>query len=284
MNDELNNLFNKLSDDVKSLLLDGDKINGNNFQRAIDLTRTPEEENAVIEIFLRNSLETDNKWSGVDWNRVEPYKDILIRICSEVGLKELQNPFLVFLPNFYKENPNANLTRDNMIDLNNLYATDKLSREDLLGKSSYGTSHIIFDSNLYANEDVSKMVEYWKWLSNQNNLAKMNWQEVLGANLSNAINDVARNDGQSSDGIPVINKLFYVNGEDGKTNTQSTLEKLLSAGSIGSKRRDRKQVKASNVDSLDSLKDLIIKMGLEQDLTEVELKQMFADVLSELGL
>lgn len=290
MDEEMMALFNELSDDVRSLLLvenpDGSyKINGNNFQNALDKSASVDEENKVIEIFLKNSLATDSKWKGLTWDRIEPYKDILIRICSELGLKELQNPFLVFLPEFYRQNPNADLTRDNMIDLNNLYATDELTREDLLAKGRNGSFNIIFDSNLYANENVDKMVEYWNWLYNDANRSRMNWQEVLTANLTNAINDVAESGGVSNDATPVINKLFYINGNDGKTNSQATIEKLLSAGSIGmGKQKSTQNKNTQNATVLNSLKSGLVKYGKQYNLTEVELKALLNDVLDELGL
>lgn len=308
MDEELMELFNGLDDVVKDLLLvenpDGTfKINGSNFKTALSKS-IGDERDIVCEIFLRHSIATDTeKWKGVTWDKLEPYKDIIIRICRELGFSEVENPFLVFLPEFYRKNRNFNLTRDNMIDLNNLYATNDLTDADLIGKGRAGTDNIIFNPNLYANSDIDKMVKYWNWLFDANNLFRMNWEQIREANLTNAINDVAEEintkilDGEwksASDISDVkkyefLDKLYFVTGDNrSKTNSQNTLEKLFAAGSIARNQQQNmdtaSKTKMTNLNVLDTLKNTIIKAGKDFKLTEVELKALFADALDELGL
>lgn len=299
MNPELEELFNKLSDDTRNLLLVQNpsgsyKIRDNNFQNALESAKSIDEEKIVIEIFLRRLLETNAKWKNITWDKIEPYKDILIRICSELGLKELQNPFLVFLPEYYSR-AKKDLTRDNVIDLNNLYAQDFIDRADLMGKGPSKFDHIIFNSNLYANENVDKMVEYWDWLNNADNLERMNWQEVLDANLTPKINEVA-NELVSLLAIPnstiksvdsYLERLYFLRGSKrGKTNTQETLEDLFAAGSIGDKQDNGKQLSTlknlKGPKSADDLKNMLVAFANKNGLSETELAELFKAVIDEL--
>ena len=115
MDAEIQELFNKLNDKMKEILLvensDGNsEINFSKLSEAQKYATTTDEENALVELFLRQSIATDNKWGNVSMENIEPYKDVLIKLCTELGLKEIINPFLNFLPAFYNKNANANLS------------------------------------------------------------------------------------------------------------------------------------------------------------------------------
>ena len=301
MDTEIQELFNKLNDKMKEILLvknpDGNsEINFSKLSEAQKYATTPDEENALVELFLRQSIATDNKWGNVTMENIEPYKDVLIKLCTELGLKEIINPFLNFLPAFYNKNANASLTRDNMIDLNNLYAKDEITKEDLMGKGRNALDNILFNPELYKFENVDKMVEYWNWLREPNNLKKMNWQEIRNLNLTNAINQVADkvvsqvggNQLSDEDWASFLNNIFYVNGQDGKINAEATLQKLLAAGSINSD-LNKNTTKKKEVQSGDSYEDF--KKALKntinskyKDLSADDISEIVADVIKELGV
>lgn len=299
MDANISELFNTLNDKMREVLAktnsDGStEIDYSKLSEAQKYASTPEEENALIEIFLRQSIDTDNKWGNVTMDKIEPYKDVLIKLCSELGLKEISNPFLNFLPELYAKNPNIDLTRDNMIDLNNLYATDIISTEDLMGKGKEGLNDIIFDSELYTFENVDKMVSYIKWLGDIRNLKRMNWQEIRSANLTGAINEVAdevvSNIGKKTlgddDWEEFRNKLVYVNGMGGKINSQNTLEKLMAAGSVNSSVDEPDVDEQSRNGSYDEFKRAL-KNSLNtkyKDLSRDELREIFLDIFDELGV
>ena len=299
MDANISELFNGLNDKMREVLAktnsDGStEIDYSKLSEAQKYASTPEEENALIEIFLRQSIDTDNKWGNITMDKIEPYKDVLIKLCSELGLKEISNPFLNFLPELYAKNPNIDLTRDNMIDLNNLYATDIISTEDLMGKGKEGLNDIIFDSELYTFENVDKMVSYIKWLGDIRNLKRMNWQEIRNADLTGAINEVA-DEVISSVGKKTLgdddweefrNKLVYVNGMGGKINSQNTLEKLMAAGSVNSSVDEPDNGEQSRNGSYDDFKRAL-KNSLNtkyKDLSREELREIFLDIFDELGV
>lgn len=299
MDANISELFNGLNDKMREVLAktnsDGStEIDYSKLSEAQKYASTPEEENALIEIFLRQSIDTDNKWGNITMDKIEPYKDVLIKLCSELGLKEISNPFLNFLPELYAKNPNIDLTRDNMIDLNNLYATDIISTEDLMGKGKEGLNDIIFDSELYTFENVDKMVSYIKWLGDIRNLKRMNWQEIRNADLTGAINEVA-DEVISSVGKKTLgdddweefrNKLVYVNGMGGKINSQNTLEKLMAAGSVNSSVDEPDVDEQSRNGSYDEFKRAL-KNSLNtkyKDLSRDELREIFLDIFDELGV
>lgn len=301
MDAEIQELFNKLNDKMKEILLvenpDGNsEINFSKLSEAQKYAATTDEENALVELFLRQSIATDNKWGNVTMENIEPYKDVLIKLCTELGLKEIINPFLNFLPAFYNKNANANLTRDNMIDLNNLYANDEITKEDLMGKGRNALDNILFNPELYTFQNVDKMVEYWNWLREPNNLKKMNWQEIRNLNLTNAINQVADkvvsqvggNQLSDEDWASFLNNIFYVNGQDGKINAEATLQKLLAAGSINSD-LNKNTTKKKEVQSGDSYEDF--KKALKntinskyKDLSADDISEIVSDVIKELGV
>lgn len=299
MDANISELFNSLNDKMREVLAktnsDGStEIDYSKLSEAQKYASTPEEENALIEIFLRQSIDTDNKWGNVTMDKIEPYKDVLIKLCSELGLKEISNPFLNFLPELYAKNPNIDLTRDNMIDLNNLYATDVISTEDLMGKGKEKLNDIIFDSELYTFENVDKMVSYIKWLDDIRNLKRMNWQEIRNANLTGAINEVAdevvSSVGKKSlgddDWEEFRNKLVYINGMGGKINSQNTLEKLLAAGSVNSNVNEPGAQEQSGNGSYNEFKRAL-KNSLNtkyKDLSRDELRKIFLDIFDELGV
>ena len=299
MDATISELFNSLNDKMREVLAktqsDGStEIDFSKLSEALKYAGTPEEENALIEIFLRQSIDTDGKWGNVTMDKIEPYKDVLIKLCSELGLKEILNPFLNFLPEFYAKNPNADLTRDNMVDLNNLYATDVISKEDLMGKGKDKLDDIIFDSELYTFDDVEKMTSYIKWLGDIRNLKRMNWQEIRNADLTGAINEVAdevissvgKNTLGDDDWEEFRNKLVYINGQGGKINSQNTLEKLLAAGSVNSNMNEPNKAEQSRNGSYDDFKKAL-KNSLTtkyKDLSRDELREIFLDIFDELGV
>ena len=294
----MSELFNKLNERMQEILAkpqsDGSiDIDFSKLSEALKYAATQEEENAVIEMFLRQSIDTDNKWGGVKYEDIEPYKDVLVKICSELGLKEIINPYLNFLPLFYTKNPNATLTRDNLIDLNNLYARDEISKEDLMGKGVEGEDNILFNPELYTFEDVEKMCTYINWLRDTRNLKRMNWEEIRNADLTGAINEVADKVLSQIGGKQLgddeweafKDKITYVNGAGGKINSQNTLEKLMAAGSVNANIKEREKKQEVSGDSYDDFRKALRRSLATdyQDLSFDDVKEIFLDVLNGLG-
>ena len=296
MNEEIALLINSLPENVRNVLVStsGDgkvKLNGNNFTRALDLTDNVNDEAKVIEIYLRTLCE--NQWKNIGWEKVEPLKDILIRICSEAGLRESENPFIEFLPRILAK---TQITREDLIDLNNLYANDELSYEDIAGKGKDGLNHIIFNPSLYKSEDDYMITQIWNWLGDAKNLNKMNWGEVRDANLSNLINDVASNAlTQISDGNQIsdvsannyrLDLMFKDGNPSGELNALETLKELLRRGAINKNtttqttQTPRKRYSDSSRELEDRLSDYISKT----DLTDNEIKEIISQVLRNYGI
>ena len=196
MDNEIQELFNKLNEKMKEILLvknpDGNsEINFSKLSEAQKYATTPEEENSLVEIFLRQSIATDNKWGNVSMENIEPYKDVLIKLCTELGLKEIINPFLNFLPAFYNKNPNASLTRNNMIDLNNLYANDEIQR--------FGEGEMSMTDGMRRAGAITKMV---------NNILSNIASTKMGCMVTNHV--YATTDMYSDDVIPGGQKLIFL--------------------------------------------------------------------------
>ena len=302
MDSAIQELLNKLSDDVKNILIvknpDGsEKIDYSKLSKALSYAGNLQERDAIVELFLRQSINTDAKWNRIDFSVIEPYKDVLIKLCDELGLKETGNPFLVFLPKLYQKDSNIKLTRDNLIDLNNLYANNKISKEDLMGKGPDGENNILFNSNLYSFYDADIMYEYWKWLKDPENLKKLNWVEIRDANLSNNINKAADKANSQigtrklsmQDWAEVFNNIYFKNPETGEINAKDTLDKFLQAGSINmqqtkNKSRQRSKTKVGTGQYNQLKKDLRNSiLTTYRNLSPDELHEIFTDLLNEIG-
>ena len=158
MNNEMITLINSLPDNLKEILVVEDEsgnytLNGDKFQETLDKAR-PEEKNTVIEIFFRQLCE--NQWKDIGWTKIEPLLPVLQSICRDVGFKEVNNPFLNFIKQFYFINNDYILTKQDLIKINNLYAKDSISYEELVGKDSNNELSIIYNDNLYKSGNVDK--------------------------------------------------------------------------------------------------------------------------------
>ena len=295
MDDETRSLINyHLSSKIRDLLIEEQpngeyKLKGENFQNALRRCHG-DEANAVIEIFLREIAQDQ---LNVDFDKkIAPIKDILIRICNEVGLRESENPFLPFLKEYLKK---YTLDRDSLIDLNNLYASDELSYEDIVGKSKEGFNHIIFNPFLYSCKDPYKMVQIYNWLSNPKNLASMNWTEVAKAGLSNKITSLATRLAKMNQKDITANaseyrdELIYEDSGNPTTspiNNQNTIEEILRLGSINSNAKAQiKDVKKATdtAKTGDALKQAIVDLGDKYGLSKLELQAIWQDAMNELG-
>lgn len=191
MNNEIMNLINKLPEDLRSVLITQDEdgnvsINGDKFQEALDKSH-PGEDDIIIEIFFRTLCE--NQLKNVGWEKIEPLMPTLKHICKDVGFKDVNNPFLKFLETYLDTNT---LTNNDLVKLNNLYAKDILSYEEIHGDKIDGNRFsIIYRPELYQMNDIEKIVKSYKFLGDVNNLKKMNWESIYDGNVTNNISQLA---------------------------------------------------------------------------------------------
>ena len=113
----------------------------------------------------------------------------LKHICKDVGFKDVNNPFLKFLETYLDTNT---LTNNDLVKLNNLYARDILSYEEIHGDKIDGNRFsIIYSPELYKMSDMEKVVKSYKFLGDANNLKKMNWKSIYDGNVTNNISQLA---------------------------------------------------------------------------------------------
>lgn len=172
---EMETLLNSLSDEVKKL------VSENKWSDALN-SASMNEKDAVAELYLRTICEQGNQWDGVDWNKIEPIKRMLIKWIKELGLKESTNPYMKFISAFYSISSNSSrtLTENNCIELNNLYANGVLDFSDIAGIGENKLNHIIFNQNLYNNNmsDLDFIVRAYESLSSANFAKKINVDAV----------------------------------------------------------------------------------------------------------
>lgn len=287
MSNEILELLNSLSDNIRNMLLETNDdgkttFNGANLSNALSVANL-DEVKIILKVFLRLLCEPKGQWQKIDYSRLEPIEDRLIKLFDEIGIKESENPYIEFIAKAVGDN-GINLDDNAIIDLINLYAKDEISYEDLAVKGNYGENHIIFNKNLYDVEDIYKVVQIWKWLSNYQNLRKMNWEEVLDADLSNAINRAASQMLQMGDQIGEDEASYYrdaiifSNGTpNSKINSINTLEEVLRRGAINSS-IDKKSIQ-TNIRNNNINRDLSTLIGKYNNLSDKELVDAIRDVL-----
>jgi len=157
-----------------------------NWQEVQDSAKTSEERSAISEIFLLNN------------KNIQPYlqylqngMDIVISWVNQLGFKEINNPYLKFIPTFFKIGGNTfNLTRDDIIVWNDMYANELVDEADMMGTGKEGTGHIIFDGadgGLYRSDaqgmgsaqTMLQFIKYYNYFGNQANVEKLNIQAIM---------------------------------------------------------------------------------------------------------
>lgn len=121
------------------------------------------EKGEVINLFL------EERFKNVD---ITSIKDILHKQIEELGFSYNTNPFLQFLDNYFKTH--TGIEESVMVYLNDLYADDVITTQDLQAKTNELTNTILFNDNLYKTnyEDAEFIVQAYKWLSTESNIKR----------------------------------------------------------------------------------------------------------------
>lgn len=240
MDEKIIELINKLPEDLRSVLVTQDangnySINGNKFQEALDKSH-PGEDSTIIEIFFRKLCE--DQWKNIGWEKIEPLMSTLIHICKDVGFKDVSNPFLKFLQTYLETNE---LSNDDLVKVNNLYAKDVLSYEDVHGDKVDGNRFsIIYRPELYKMDDVDTVVKTYKFLGDASNLKKMNWGSIYDGNVTNNISqlalDIINGENKLSSDKEVQDAratIIYKDKDSSELNNETILKEVLKLGSTG---------------------------------------------------
>ena len=166
-------LFNSLSKNLQDYITNGDYVSAFNNASYLD------ERRAIIELYLENTF-------AGNWNKVEPIKDILIKLCDE--LDELDNEFVKYV-RLYIETNNGNApTRNGIIALNNLYAKGTIDEHNLDATDEDGDpkKSIIFNNKLFnkSRSDIEFIITSYYWLSQIYNLKKINYNALTSSDIS----------------------------------------------------------------------------------------------------
>lgn len=181
------------------------QIENGKWDEALNLSASYQEDINIIKIYLRSMTLDTNIWSTVGWDKIQPIEDLLSKIFQQLGLSESSNPFIKFINIFLSISENK-LTKDNIIFLNNLYASSVIDFGDIAGIGPDKTSHIIFNSYLYtlSNSDAEFMVKAYEWLSIEYNLTKLNFLSLTHVGNVN-IPDNYKKLSKYSKGVSTIN-------------------------------------------------------------------------------
>lgn len=213
-------------------------LSGGKFSDALNLSTSVDEQNKVVEAFILTACDS-NKWkgNGVTWDKILPAKDLVLKVFRETGLTEAEDPFIGFINGYCKKNSGSSLTKPMMTMLNNDYADDTLSFDDIAGTGVDGTDHVIFNKDLYGKpqDDVEYIVNAYQWLSYASNVSRINADALselkadgsIYKNLSPLLQGIK--DKKVSDPKAVRDAIIYENGKpNGKINTKHDIESAMS--------------------------------------------------------
>ena len=209
---------------------------------------TPEELKTFVDNFNNASNLNDKQVIAGEYidaqdRDLSSIKDVLVKLCVE--LDELDNHFMRYIDVF-----NDVPSRGMMVALNNLYASDVISDNDLDGSGKDGIYSIIFDKSLsdmnYAS-DIEFLVKSYYWMSQKNNLKKMNIKALNDlaikeqyAKLQDATNQIISQGGSVDYKLDKVLRDAIIYDDSGKVRTKQDIEKILhTSSSVGDSNRDR---------------------------------------------
>jgi len=285
MTNEMIAIIEKLPQELRDTLVTQDDngnyvINGDKFQDTLDKA-IGSERDLVTELFFRKLCE--DQWKEIGWDKIQEILPVLQHICNDVGFKEVDNPFLNFIKQFYTVNSDYTLKKNDLAKLNNLYAKDVLSYEELTGKDTDSDLSIIYNKDLYS-EDVEKLYKTWKWLSNASNVKKMNWKEVANTDSTKNIQEMANKlaSGENVDLDTIRKTIFYVEPNDINSglNSSTIIDKVMKTSALNNVSKDSGK---SVEDKSKSIKDEVVNLFDKSNLTTNEKKDLINQILSTLG-
>ena len=157
-------------------------VNNDDWQDAQNLAESPQEISTISELFL-----VTNSQIRPYLNNLKNGKDIVIGWVNQLGFKQLNNPYLKYIPNFFKSNMDVVFTREDFIALNDFYANDVIKEADLLGTGKLKLNHLVYNKFLYASKAEGmdyaqgkiKFMQYFQYLCNDDNVKKLNIEAIM---------------------------------------------------------------------------------------------------------
>ena len=222
----LQDLINSISDaNVKQLVLDG------KWSEALDSANVNDKD-VVAQVFLTTLKE--NQWKNYA-NKLTNSEKVILKWIKELGVREANNPYLQFIPKYFSKQ-NAQLSENNAVALNNLYASDVIDFADIAGTGESAGSHVIFNPNLYNlnMSDLEFIVKAYQSLGEENFVKKLNLN-AIASNLSkedaNRIALLAPDIEEGDDkAIKILRYIILYNSKTKQLRSKYDVEKLLSAG------------------------------------------------------
>lgn len=214
LNEKMIDILNKSSGGTENWTVNS------NWSEAYDYAGSVKEANALIEIFIQQAYKG---WNCTLQN-LEPGKDVIIKLIDELGFTESENPYIGFIKTFYSVNgTSVTLSEDDWISLNDWYATDVVTAADLKGTGFERKNHLIFNSNLYFDSNVSdnkdEYLKYYRLFSQKSTVMSLNILAIATFDNSpyKALSKLTK-DGTSGTGVyqggdfrEVRNIIFYKN-------------------------------------------------------------------------
>lgn len=152
--------------------------NSNKWSDASNKATSVKEQEALAEIFIETSA---SDW-GCSLSQLEPGKDILVSLITQLGFESTDNPYLSFMPTFFKgSGKGITISEDSWIILNDAYATGVLDPADLMGTGQDKNKHLIFNPNFYSleeNSDNFNILKTYSYLSEPSNVTSMNLDAI----------------------------------------------------------------------------------------------------------
>ena len=173
----LSQMKGDFEDFINGNLDTGEKIKWENVQQLdwkelLDNVKTVNEYNAILELYFLSWC----KKNGIDPKVYGNSREMIIKILSELGIDEKNNPFF----NFFKNYEGNSLNNDQLTTVNNAYAGNIIDFQDVNGTGHAKTDHIIFNPTLYEypGEEQDELVNIYEKLSDENYMKNFNVRNV----------------------------------------------------------------------------------------------------------
>lgn len=230
--------FEALPEDVRTLIPYWYHMEENDYVSAMAKTKDLAQEHAVVQKYLLDAYGRNSTFK--DFDKALPN---LTRIFDELGLDEVDNPFIGYIDAVLDKGSSEVLTNDNIVRINNWYSDKILDYNDISGHSSEGTNHPIFQKGLFDSSDPDTLMKSYKFLSDPSNVRRMNFNALASSPKvkdGDAVKDVAdtyisdyiSQKKISPENVDYVRRAFINNGDDrGKFRDPRELRQLLSIAS-----------------------------------------------------
>lgn len=163
--------FSKYFDEHNSLVLT--YLADSNWNKAFAVCVNEDERQTLVCWFLCISPYTNEYYKKFILNSTSRAIEIITRIFSELGFEPKDNPYIQFM-SIIVYRLQKELSRDDWVLLNDLYANYVLDSEDINGTGPDGEKHLIFDKYLYEHPKAYEVVKIYSKLSEYSNVHSFN--------------------------------------------------------------------------------------------------------------